>query len=143
MQGEFIRRSEVIFSANYYGFDDSYSSDGERISDRICVIPFQDLPEISPAEFAYLQKKFKAVVDSEEKPVEFVIGEMGDFLLSDEFMAKRTEFSELLLEKCEELIYIRTLLTNYASFYTLTWKLYSIFEVVFREQVGHSIIHFY
>jgi hypothetical protein len=68
---------------------------------------------------------------------------MGDFLLSDEFMAKRTEFSELLLEKCEELIYIRTLLTNYASFYTLTWKLFSISEVVFREQVGHSIIHFY
>ena len=74
-------------------------------------------------------------MDSDEKPVEFVIGEMGDFILSEEFLSKRTEFANLLLEKCEDLIYIRTLLTNYATFYTLLWKLFSTFEVVFREEV--------
>ena len=133
-QGTFVRKAEVIFSANYFGFDDVVTSDGERISDRISAIPFQDLPDISPAEFASRQKKFKTVIDSEEMPVEFLIGEMGDFVLSDEFLAKRTEFADLLLEKCEELIYIRTLMTNYASFYTLTWKLFSTFENVLREQ---------
>ena len=142
MQGEYVRRAEIIFSANYFGFDDVVTSDGERISDRICAIPFQDLPDITPAEFASRQRKFKAVVDSEEKPVEFVIGEMGDYVLSEEFLAKRTEFSELLLEKCEHLIKIRTLLTNYASFYTITWKLFSIFEVVLREQVCCSMMQF-
>ena len=131
MQGTFVRRAEVLFSANYFGFDDVVTSDGERISDRICAIPFQDLPDMSPAEYVSRQKKFKTVIDSEEKPMEFVIGETGNFILSEEFMTKRTEFSELLMNMCEELIYPRTLLTNYASFYTITWKLYTIFEDVF------------
>ena len=134
MQGTFVRRAEVLFSANYFGFDDVVTSDGERISDRICAIPFQDLPDMSPAEYVSRQKRFKTVIDSEEKPMEFIIGEMGDFILSEEFMTKRTEFSELLMNMCEELIYPRTLLTNYASFYTLTWKLFTIFEDVLRDQ---------
>ena len=134
MQGTFVRRAEVLFSANYFGFDDVVTSDGERISDRICAIPFQDLPDMSPTEYVSRQKKFKAVIDSEEKPMEFIIGEMGDFILSDEFMSKRTEFSELLMNMCEELIYPRTLLTNYASFYTITWKLHTIFEGVLSEE---------
>ena len=69
-QGTFVRKAEVIFSANYFGFDDVVTSDGERISDRISAIPFQDLPDLSPAEFASRQKKFKTVIDSEEMPVE-------------------------------------------------------------------------
>ena len=129
-----MRRAEVIFSANYFGFDDVVTSDGERISDRICAIPFNDLPDISPQEFVSRQKRFKAVIDAEEKPVEFVIGEMGDFVLSEEFMAKRTEFSEILMQMCEEVIYPQTLLTNYASFYAITWKIHSVFEEVLEEQ---------
>ena len=97
----------MLFSANYFGFDDVVTSDGERISDRICAIPFQDLPDMSPAEYVSRQKRFKTVIDSEEKPMEFIIGEMGDFILSEEFMTKRTEFSELLMNMCEELIYPR------------------------------------
>ena len=100
-----MRRAEVIFSANYFGFDDVVTSDGERISDRICAIPFNDLPDISPQEFVSRQKRFKAVIDAEEKPVEFVIVEMGDLDLSEEFMVKRTEFSAILIQMCEELIY--------------------------------------
>ena len=91
--------------------------------------------DISPAEFAAGQRRFKAVVDSDEKPVELLIGEIGDFLLSEEFLVKRNEFAELLLEKCEETIKIRTLGTNYGSFYAVLWKLHSIFEPVWREKV--------
>ena len=125
-----------MFSANYFGFDDVVTSDGLRISDRICAIPFQDLPEIAPAAFALMQRKFKAVIDSDEKPMEFVIGEMGDFLLSDEFLEKRVELAEILMDACDHLLKLRTLLTNYAPFYAISWKIGSIFADVLSEQVS-------
>ena len=48
--------------------------DGERIGDRISVVPFEEMMEM---------KKFKLVLDSEE------FGQIGDFLLSAEFKEKR------------------------------------------------------
>ena len=71
---------------------------------------------MQPAEYVSRQKKFEVVIDSEEKPMEFKIGELGSFIPSEEFMTTRTEFSEVHIQMCEEL------LTNYANFYTLTWK---------------------
>ena len=129
----------MIFSANYFGFDDVVTIDGERTGDRIAAIPFQELPDIPPAQFSAKQREFKKVVDSEEKPVELLIGEIGDFLLSDEFIEKRNEFAELLLEKCEDTIKIRTLL-NYGVFYAVLWKLYFIFEGVWREKVSPIVL---
>ena len=79
----------MMFSANYFGFDDNETIDGERTGDRISAIPFQEMPDIPPHEFLEMQRKFKNVVDSEEKPVELLIGEIGDFVLSDEFGEKR------------------------------------------------------
>ena len=57
------------------------------------------------------------VVDNPEKPTELLIGEIGDFLRTQEFSDKRFEFANMLYEKTEECIKMRTLLTNYASFY--------------------------
>ena len=136
-EGEFTRRSEIILSANYFGFDDAATADGERIGDRISAIPFEEMITLSPSEFAAIQKRFKAVIDSDEKPMELVIGEIGDFILSEEFLEKRTEFAELLVEKCEDTIKLITLTTNYASFYAVLWKLHSAFGTVWTER-GYS-----
>ena len=99
-----MRRAEIIFSANYFGFDDTVNVDGERIGDRISAIPFEEMEDIAPREFTANQKRFKAVLDSEEKPTTLLIGEIGDFLQSPEFLAKRDEFSEVLHMKSEETI---------------------------------------
>ena len=123
-------------SANYFGFDDNAcTGDAEQTGDRISAIPFEEMVDIPPAEFAHKQRLFKSVVDSEEKPTELLIGEIGDFLLSDEFLEKKTEFAQLMLEKCEETIKILTLGTNYASFYVVLHKLFTIFEDVWAEKV--------
>jgi hypothetical protein len=47
-KGEFVRRSEIIFSANYYGFDNVAKSnvDGEQIGDMISAIPFEEMISI-------------------------------------------------------------------------------------------------
>lgn len=125
----------MMFSANYFGFDDNETMDGERTGDRISAIPFQEMPDIPPHEFLEMQRKFKNVVDSEEKPVELLIGEIGDFVLSDEFGEKRLEYTRLLLDKCDSTIKPRTISTNYASYYAMLWKLHSIFEPVWSEMV--------
>ena len=130
-----MRRAETIFSANYFGFDDAVTVDGERIGDRISVVPFEEMVEMNPAQFAASQKRFKEVLDSEEKPVTLLIGEIGDFLLSAEFKEKRLEYTEILHDKSEESIKPRTLSTNYASFYAVMWKLFTIFEDVWTERV--------
>ena len=132
-----MRRSEIIFSANYYGFDDVAKSnlDGEQIGDRISAIPFEEMIDINPAEFTMKQRQFKSVVDAEEKPTELLIGEIGDYLLSEEIFEKKDEFAHLLLEKCEETIKIRTLGTCYATFYCVLYKLFTIFEDVWAEKV--------
>ena len=44
-----MRRAETIFSANYFGFDDAVTVDGERIGDRISVVPFEEMVEMNPA----------------------------------------------------------------------------------------------
>ena len=59
----------MMFSANYFGFDDNVTKDGERTGDRIAAIPFQEMPDIPPHEFLAKQRRFKAVIDSEEKPL--------------------------------------------------------------------------
>ena len=47
-QGEFIRRGEIIFSANYISQDeDAGAKDGETYLDRIAVIPFEELEDCS------------------------------------------------------------------------------------------------
>jgi hypothetical protein len=141
LQGVYPRRSETLFSANYHGFDDDVETkDGERTGDRICAIPFEEMVDLPPAELAAKQKRWKAVVDSDEKPTELVIGEIGDFLYSEEFIEKRTEFTELLLHKCESTIKPRTI-QNYATFYAVLWKLWTIFEDVWLEKVHVISIH--
>ena len=130
-----MRRAEIIFSANYFGFDDTVNVDGERIGDRIRAIPFEEMEDMTPREFTANQKRFKAVLDSEEKPTTLLIGEIGDFLHSPEFLAKRDEFSEVLHMKSEETIKPRTLNTNYGGLYAVLWKLHSVFEPVWAEKV--------
>jgi uncharacterized C2H2 Zn-finger protein len=134
-QGEFIRRAEIIFSANYISIDeDSGNKDGETIMDRISVIPFEEWEDCSAQEFATKQIAFKKVVDSPEKPTELVIGEMGDFIGSAEFINKRSEFANFVYEKTDECVKLRTLLTNYGGFYAILWKLHQVFEPVWAEQ---------
>ena len=89
-----------MFSANYFGFDDDVETkDGERTGDRICAIPFEEMIDMAPAEFSAKQKRWKAVVDSEKKPTELVIGEMGDYILGQEFLDKRALFTVLIQEE--------------------------------------------
>ena len=56
----------MIFSANYFGFDDAATTDGERTGDRISAIPFKEMVSLSAADFASKQKRFKEVIDNEE-----------------------------------------------------------------------------
>ena len=122
-QGIFPRRAEMLFSANYFGFDDDVETkDGERTGDRICATPFEEMVDMTPAEFAARQKRWKAVVDSDQKPTELVIGEIGDYLLSDEFVEKRNEYTELLQLECESTIKPR-MTQNYATLYAVHWQL--------------------
>jgi hypothetical protein len=113
--------------------EDASSQDGERIMDRIAVIPFGEWEDMSANEFANKQKKFKEVVDNPEKPTEYLIGEIGDFIQSDEFSRKRKEFATLIYESIEECIKIRTLCTNYGSFYAILWKIHQDFQPVWEE----------
>ena len=46
-----MRKSEIIFSANYFGFDDTINVDGERIGDTISAIPFEEIKDMTPREF--------------------------------------------------------------------------------------------
>ena len=126
-EGTYRKRAEIFFSANYFSMDENASSDSERICDRLCVIPFVEWQYMPAAEFSRRQTRFMNVVDSEVKPTEFVIKEMGDFIGSQEFMEKREYFGQWLYERAE-VVKMRTLLTNYASFYALNWKTSQIFE---------------
>ena len=109
------------------------SEDGERILDRVAAIPFVEWEEMSANDFAAAQERFKKVVDSPEKPTTLLIGEIGDFIRSPEFKEKAKEMATMLYEKTDECVKIRTLMTNYASFYAILWKLYQIFDTVWNE----------
>ena len=136
-QGEFVRKAEIIFSANYFGMnEDAGNLDGERILDRVAVIPFQEWEDMPANEFAEKQQRFKKVVDDPQMPTELLIHEIGDFIRSEEFQEKRFEFGNLLNEMTDESIKMRTLL-NYACFIAINWKLGNIFETVW-EEMGHS-----
>ena len=133
-----MRRAEYIFSANYFGMDeDKGLVDGEKILDRIAAIPFQEWDDMPAVEFVHKQNNFKKVVDNPAKPTELLIGEIGDYLRSEEFAEKRLEMARMLRIKTEESIKPRTFLTNYAPFYAILWKLADIFGMVW-EETGHS-----
>lgn len=101
--------------------------------DRIAAIPFDEWEDIPAGEFAAKQRRFKQVIDCPKKPTELLIGEMGDFIRSEEFTKKREELATYLHEKTEECIKIRTLSTNYSSFYAILWKIHIIFQPVWEE----------
>ena len=126
----------MICSANYFGFDDVSTIDGERTSDRICAIPFGEMGDMTSFEFASRQRQFKAVIDSNLRPTELVIGEIGDYILTEDFLEKRNEFAEWLLDTCGGTLKLRTLVTNYASFLSVLWKLHSTFENIWTEMVN-------
>ena len=121
--------------------EDKGTVDGERTLDRIATVPFDEWNDMSVSLFAAKQRKFKSVVDDPTKPTEFVIGEMGDYLRSEEFKEKRIEFADFLYQKTDESVKWRTLLTNYASFYAILWKVFTVFEEVWAED-GHSWVGF-
>ena len=108
----------MIFSAKYFNLDeDSGSIDGDRILERISAIPFEEWNDVPAQEFASKQNLFEKVVYNPEKQTVLLIGEIGDFLRTQEFFDKRFEFANMLYAKTEKCIKMRTLLTNYASFY--------------------------
>ena len=133
-----MRKAEMIFSANYIGVgEDSGVLDGERILDRIAAIPFREWGDLNATEFAEKQTRFKKIIDDPAKPTELLIGEIGDFLRSEEFKRLRFEYANMLYMKTDESIKMRTLLTNYASFFAINYKLYEIFRSVWEEE-GYS-----
>ena len=73
------------------------------------VIPFSEWDDIPAEEFATKQTYFKQVVDSPEKPTEFLIVDIRMFIRSAEFKATKVEFGRLLLNMCEGCVKIRTL----------------------------------
>ena len=100
------------------------------------VIPFVEWDDIPAQEFARLQKRFKECIDDPQKPTEFLIGEIGDFIRSQEFLKKRDEFANVLLKLTDECVKMRTIL-NYAIFYSLLWKEHEVFGEVWHE-MGYS-----
>ena len=129
-----------MMSCNYFGFEQSSNKDGcdsERTIDRVSVIPFKELPDIAPAQFAAQQRRFKAFVDDDQMAAELLIGELGDWFHTQEFVDKRNEFTELLTEICEDTIKLRTLSNNYATSYAVLWFLHRIFEPIWTEK-GYS-----
>ena len=137
LQRVFFQRELNFFSsANYFSMDENASSDAERTCDRLSVIPFQEWSSMPAAEFARRQGAFKAVVDSEVKPTEFLIGEIGDFINSQEFLDKKKGFAQWMYDKAE-VIKPRTFLTNYAPFYAIHWKVHQIFQSEW-EKMGHT-----
>ena len=60
----------------------------------------------------YAQRKYKQVVDSPEAPTTLVIGEIGDFIRSEEFGEKRIEFANMLYEFADESIKMRTVMSS-------------------------------
>ena len=117
-EGIFPKRAEVFFSANYFAMDEEATSDSERTCDRLSVIPFQEWEFMPASEFSRRQNLFRSVVESEVRPTEFVIGEIGNFINSSEFKEKSEEFAQWLYDKAE-VIKIRTLLTNWVLCYSL------------------------
>ena len=134
-EGVYPQRSEVFFTANYFGMDEEATSDSERTCDRLAVIPFQEWGFMPAAEFTHRQSQFKAVVDCQAKPTELVIGELGDFINSAEFLQKRSDFGDWMYNKAE-VVKIRTLL-NYGSFVAIHWKLHQIFKTVW-DDMGYT-----
>ena len=83
LQGEFVRKAEIIFSANYFGVDeDKGADDGERILDRVAAIPFVEWEEIFTTNFVTKHKQFKRVVNSPQKSTTLLVGEIRDFIRS-------------------------------------------------------------
>ena len=99
----------------------------------MAAIPFVEWEELSTTEFAAKQEQFKRVVDNPQKPTTLLIGEIGDFIRSEEFKNKAKEMAAMLYEKTDECVKIRTIITNYSSFYAILWKLNQIFEDVCSE----------
>ena len=130
---EYKRRAEIIVSCNYFGCEETRTSDGERMTDRIASIPFQEWGHMEPAEFSGKQRAFNNVMSNNEKPTEVVIGDFGNFICSEEFLEKREAMADLLFKETDGVVKIRTLVTNYASFYACFKKLYSDYEDVMRE----------
>ena len=116
--------------------EDTGNLNGERILDRVAVIPFQEWEDMPANEFAEKQQWFKNLVDDPQMPTELLIHEIGDLIRSEEFQEKRFEFGNLLNEMTEESIKMRALL-NYICFIAINWKLSSYFETVW-EKIGHS-----
>ena len=124
----------MIFSANYLGVDeDKGAIDGEQVLDRICVIPFVEWGDMSIDDFTRMQKDFKDVVDNDEKPTEYLIGEIGDYLRTDEYKEVKKEMSQFLYSTSEETVKIRTFDTNYAPFYAIVKKFSEDFSEVWDE----------
>ena len=101
--------------------------DLERTTDRISVIPFTEWGTMDTTEFTEKQGRFNSLMASTERPTEYIIGEIGDFIMSEEFATKRIEMADLLLAMTEEVVKLRTLTTNYACFYTILWKMHQVF----------------
>ena len=124
----------MIFSANYLGVDeDKGAIDGEQVLDHICVIPLIEWVYMSIDDFTRMQKDFKDVVDNDEKPTEYLIGEIGDYLRTDEYKEVKKEMSQFLYSTSEETVKIRTFDTNYAPFYAIVKKFSEDFSEVWDE----------
>ena len=117
--------------------EDSGTLDGERILNRISAIPFKDCDDMNASDFSEKQLKFKKIVDNPAKPTELLIGEMGDFLRSEEFSKTRFHFANMHYEKTDESIKMRAIMTNYSSLYAILEQLSSIFAPAW-EEYGHS-----
>jgi hypothetical protein len=52
----------------------------ERFSDRLMVIPFQTMVVANAADMQRKSNEYNQFISQEQKPLEFVIHEMGDFM---------------------------------------------------------------
>ena len=130
--GIFPKRAEIFFSANYFSMDGIASSDGERTCDRLAFIPFGEMAQITAEELCRRQELFMKVVSNSHRPTELVIGELGNYIVSEEFKEDIKYFANWLSEKIQ-VIKSRTIVTNYSWAYAIHYKLFNIFESEWKK----------
>ena len=108
----------------------------ERDTDRMAVFPFKNSSSHA-VDNSNQRSDYFQLLATEEKPFDFMVGEMGNFFASAEYIEMRDRWAITLYENCTGLVKDRTVLTNYAPVYAAMEYIFGVFRPVF-EQLGVS-----
>jgi len=111
----------------------------ERYREHLMVVPFGPMHgtkwhniDLSSADMQSKANEYHQFINSNQKPMEFLISEMGDWIRSPEFMESREAMTELLSRKAMGIKH-QTISNNYATGYAITRKIYDLFSGVWHD----------